>query len=89
MIEYDEPTQSEDGKDNFQSYHTLNRKLTEEESVRLPLNEDSLFEPAAFNTGVGPLKKNDLPNKFQQSTLTGFKSKLGENSTAPSCFCEK
>ena len=38
------------------------------------------------------MKKAELPEKFRETTLTGFKSKLGSqvrSDDVPSCFCEK
>ena len=38
------------------------------------------------------MKKAELPHQFRESTVTGFKSKLGsqiKSDDVPSCFCEK
>lgn len=81
----------EDQEENNQSYHTLKHKISQDDDIFMSGEIMSVQLPNVLPVGYkdATLLKTDLPHQFRDTTLTGFKSKLGVNSEAPSCFCEK
>ena len=69
-----------------ESYHTLRNGIS---GLDRPILEAVPQLSIETVSRVAPLKKGDLPPDFQNSTLTGFKNVISNQSAVPSCFCEK
>ena len=67
-----------------ESFHTLKRRGSDGVAGSQAEVLDIMPDP-----GQETLKKAELPEKFRNTTLTGFKNAMGPTSEAPSCFCEK
>ena len=82
--------QNKDGS----SFHTLKGISSADEKDFGAIKPQIEMGATTFSkdTPGQPLKRTELPEQFRESTITGFKSKLGsqvESQDVPSCFCEK